>query len=107
MLILVTSPETSPPAWITGQPPLGHGHGHRSEHGERPGFAGPAQSIGPGEKEETGACVRAARAGWARLGRVREIEFSFYSFMKILNSIKFCLFYCEISRAPKILKIFV
>jgi hypothetical protein len=31
MLNLVTSPKTSPPAWITGQSLLGHGHGHRPE----------------------------------------------------------------------------
>jgi hypothetical protein len=33
--------------------------------------------------------------------------FSIFLFSKILNSIDFCLFHCEITRAPKIIKFFV
>jgi hypothetical protein len=80
-----TSPKTSPSVSGTGQPPRGHGFGRRSEQEDDLALLGRASKLGQKEKERSG------------LG----VEFSLYSFLKILNSTEFCLFHCEISRAPK------
>jgi hypothetical protein len=42
------------------------------------------------------------RGAWAELMN----GFSIFFFSKILNSADFCLFHCEITRAPKIIKFF-
>jgi hypothetical protein len=66
----------------------------------RPGLAGPAQSIGPGKEKQ-------ARGKKGRSGMSLRMEFSNFCFSKILNSTSFCLFHCELFRAPKMIKIFV
>jgi hypothetical protein len=68
----------------------------------------------PGGRKGEGE-VGQGRAGEKKLGRgerdrkwaERLDGFSFLYFSKIPNSISFCLFYCELFRAPKILKFFV
>jgi hypothetical protein len=54
---------------------------------------------------------REGKRSWAR-EREREWAelmngFSIFLFSKILNSADFCLFHCEITKAPKIIKFFV
>jgi hypothetical protein len=78
-----TSPKTSPSVSGTGQPPLGHGFGCRSEQEDDLALLGRASKLGQlgrKEKERSGPGV----------------EFSLYSFLKILNSTEFCLFHCNL-----------
>jgi hypothetical protein len=82
----------------------------------RPGLAGPGKRRSePRErKKEQGHGWAASERARVRLGRARGGEgvagpcadFCF-SISKMLNSNSFCLFHYKISRAPKILKIFV
>jgi hypothetical protein len=71
------------------------------------GLGPPVTQAGPSWAGEER--VKISWAGGERVRKWAELEdgFSFLFFSKISNSTKFCLFHCELTRAPKIINIFV
>jgi hypothetical protein len=80
------------------------GRSREKEKGSGPaqlGWAGRMRG-GPGERGREGRTSVQSRTGLVRVVKRKTIFF----FSKIPNSTKFCLFLCELFRAPKMIKNF-
>jgi hypothetical protein len=71
------------------------------------GLAGGKGERGKGRWAEERGKKELGRRERKGVARANEWIFHFSSFLKILNNADFCLFHCEITKAPKIINFFV